>query len=1201
MATTPESTPDPPLYDLVVIGSSAGGIEALIRLVAALPAAFPAPIVLAQHLDPTRQSHLGEILARRTSLAVRQVEEGTSQPLQPGTIYVVPADRDVEITDDAVHLRKDAIKRPRPSVDVLLSSAARTHGERTIAVILTGTGSDGAAGAREVKAAGGMVIIENPATAAYPSMPASLARSTVDLAVDLERIGPLLFDVLAGAYGVPPPNAQPDGTLDGLLAAIGAHTGIDFSHYKQATILRRIQRRMAATGMRTLYDYSHYVEGHPDEYARLAASFLINVTEFFRDKGLFAHLGEQVIPDLITYARTHGNRLRIWSAGCATGEEAYSLALLIADQLGSELEHFTIHIFATDADTAAIAFARRGIYPAASLARLPDHYKARYFTEVEGGYLIDRRVRSLVVFGEHDLGKRAPFPDIDLVLCRNVLIYFTPELQRRALQLFAFSLRHDGYLILGSSESTSVLPEYFAPVERHFNVYRRQGGRVLVTMLPPAPARILPSSWEKAKPSLAPPAKEVQAPDDPLAEQTIRPKPRTMREELGEQILGLVGTGVVVVDRNYDVQVINSAAYALLDIVHAAHGKDLLHLAERVPTKPLRAAIDAALRSAPLDARQATLTLELAEGESRRLRITCYPHLSRGVGEDEQGQMGAVDAVLLTITDVTAEPSVPLEVVGPREARENSSEPPAPAGRGRQAAELLAGAQQAGELERVTWQLERAQASIRELRAANQDLHDANQQLLRDNDELMVRQEEGQAAAEQARTLNEEMQAVNEEMETLNEEMEATLEQLRTTNDDLQARAEEQEELLREREIQRQESERERVRLAAILASMSDALLVVDTAGTPVLTNAAYDQLMGASAAPALVDWEGAPLPEEASPRRRALEGTAFTMECGLRREYGTQRWLEARGEPLHGEDGDFLGAVIAIRDITERSTLAAQERFLTLVSHELRDPLTTARMALQLLAKRLGAAEQPGESRQLVTLALRAVDSLSALVSDLIDLASARHGKLALQRRRVDLAALVRQGIDDLNVVDRVAEGMDPGAAPLPAPTPHIQFHLVPETTGPLWMQGDPVRLEQILRNLLINALSHAATATGVEVTLASQGDWAELRVQDNGPGIAPADLPRIFTPYFQAQTRAAETKLRGLGLGLYLVAELVKAHAGSIRVESAPTGGALFVARFPLDTSGAQHEEPLQREPVTEYATLHEPTEDKREAASQ
>src|SRR5438552_2078480 len=378
---------------LVVVGASAGGIEALSTFVSTLPRDLPAPLVIAQHLDPTRPSHLGHILTQHSSLPVRTVAKRT--PLEPGVVFVVPSNRDVEITDHEVRLRADGVGRSRPSVDLLLSSAAQAYGENLIAVILTGSGSDGTAGARAVKAAGGTVVIQTPQTARFPAMPQSLAPTTVDITANLEDMGSVLQALLADPATPREPTETEEETLQALLAQVQARQGIDFTQYKPPTIRRRLQRRLVATGTDTLATYSAYVQSHPEEYERLTSSFLIKVTEFYRDPELFAYLRAEVLPEMIARARTQGNELRLWSAGCATGEEAYSLALLVADVLGDELEQFTVRIFATDLDPAAIAFARRGVYPATALVVLPDDLLARYFTPVDGAYEVGKRVRGL--------------------------------------------------------------------------------------------------------------------------------------------------------------------------------------------------------------------------------------------------------------------------------------------------------------------------------------------------------------------------------------------------------------------------------------------------------------------------------------------------------------------------------------------------------------------------------------------------------------------------------------------------------------------------------------------------------------------------------------------------------------------------------------------------------------------------------------
>src|SRR5215471_7630089 len=458
--------------DLVVIGSSAGGVEALSVLVSTLPGDFPAPVVLAQHLDPSRPSNLDAILKRRTTLPVEVVN--TSSTLEPGKIYVVPSNHNVTINSHRVEVRENHNKRPHPSVDMLLSSAAKAFGEHLIAVILTGSGSDGAAGAVDVKNAGGTVIVQDPQTARYPSMPLALPPTVVDFEASIERIGPLLNDLLTGVT-LAPTEGKTEDVLRGILEQVSRQASMDFRPYKTSTILRRIGRRMTVTHNRSMHDYLEYLRTNPEEVGELVKAFLINVTQFFRDPNAFAYLKGEVLPRLIAQASERDHVLRFWAAGCATGEEPYSLAMLLTDLLGAELLEWSVKIFATDLDEAAINFARRGLYSENLLKGVPAEYRDRFFEHVDHGYRIAKTLRQMVIFGQQDLSRSAPFPRIDLVLCRNVLIYFTPELQDYVLNQFAFSLSPHGYLFLGKAETVRPNQMYYELVNKHWKVYRCTG------------------------------------------------------------------------------------------------------------------------------------------------------------------------------------------------------------------------------------------------------------------------------------------------------------------------------------------------------------------------------------------------------------------------------------------------------------------------------------------------------------------------------------------------------------------------------------------------------------------------------------------------------------------------------------------------------------------------------------------------------
>jgi two-component system, chemotaxis family, CheB/CheR fusion protein len=875
-------------FNLVVVGSSAGGIEAVSTLLAGIKPGFPAPIVIAQHLDPSRQSHLAEILARRSVLPVRTIED--REQLIPGTVYVVPSNHLVEISDGHIELKLDGSARMKPSVDLLLTSAAEAFGDRLIAVILSGTGSDGAAGARAVKKAGGTVIIQDPDTAAYPGMPLSLAPTTVDIVATLDKMGAILTDLLAGV-SVP---TQPDQKqqLQSFLEEICDRFGLDFNSYKTPAILRRLRRRIVATDSDDLTGYMEYLRSHPDEYRQLVNTFFIKVTEFFRDPDLFTYLRETVVPELVLQSRKRGNELRIWSAGCATGEEPYSLAIVVSEALGAALEHFNVRIFATDADGEAIAFARRGVYPAQALSRLPEDLIMRYFTREDSNYHVKKRLRALTVFGQHDLGGRAPFPHIDMILCRNVLIYFTPELQQRTLRLFAYSLRDGGYLVLGKAETPSQLAEFFAPLHKQHKVFRRHGDRILIPpartagSLPEPPQRLglarRPSSGMGMGLNMAAGAHDVQR---------VR--------SAAEGLLLRLPIGIVVVDRRYDIQVINSAARRFLSIHGPAIGEDLIHEARGFPQTQLREAIDQALRSGESVTLDEVAVEGLTDGQPRYVQMSCH-------SQRIEGENGPAETVTVLVQDVTAQ-------VRARQAADDEL---------RTTSQALTQVREDVERRAADRDalVQRLVETNRQLIEANQELTSTNEELRTTNEEFLLSAEEAQAAIEEVETLNEELQATNEELETLNEELQATIEELNTTNDDLNARTVELQELA-------QTSEQERARLAAILLSIGEAVLVVDGAGNTALTNRAFDSLFGGLGARLVAEDEhGQPLPPERTPQGRAARGESFSMEFSVTGPHGALWRYEAKGEPIAG--GDIpRGGVVVIRDITDRAERTSGER----------------------------------------------------------------------------------------------------------------------------------------------------------------------------------------------------------------------------------------------------------------------------------
>jgi len=887
-------TKDRSFSHLVVVGSSAGGIEALSQLVSALPEKFPAPIVIAQHLDPDSESHLKEILSRKSVPPVRTVTD--HEPLEAGVVFVVPANHHVNISDSEIELAEDGAGRPMPSVDRLMESAAGVYGESLIAVVLTGTGTDGAQGARAVRRAGGTVVVQDPESAEFRGMPASIAPNTVDIVARLERIGAVLQDLLSGMEVSERVNPEEERrSLQWFLEELREARGMDFTSYKTPTIMRRLKRRMVATETGDIGEYAEYVREHPEQYRRLVNAFLIKVTEFFRDPELFTYLKEEVLPELLADAGERGAQLRIWSAGCATGEEAYSLAILVSEILGQEAGVSSARIFATDVDEEAVEFARQGCYPASALKGLSEERIERYFSWEGGQYRIRTHIRSMIVFGEHDLARRSPFPRMDLVMSRNVLIYFTAELQRRALLLFAYSLRDGGYLVLGKAEAVSPLGEFFAPQQRQQKVYQRQGERFLMPPLSPT----LPKQRQGSG-GVWPGARDASE----------------MRRELrqsrlaDEGLLNGIPVGLVIVDRRYDIRAINAAARGMFSIRGVAVGEDFLHLLQDVPYTQVREAIDAAFRDGEHTRTGEFAIEDVATGEPRYLRISCHPRR-------EEGEEAGSQTVAVVIHDVT-------EAVRERyalEARLDETRKDFERLKRETEAEVLRHETHNKRLIAANRQLDEAN---RELTALNEDLSVVNEESLLSTEESQAATEESQAATEEVETLNEELQATNEELETLNEELQATVEELNTTNDDLQARSAELQDLARARSQERQESERSLRLLEATLRSMSDAVLAVGPEGETLFCNEAFVETFGEvrddeSAAEllgnrALLAEDGERLAHEKAPRVRASRGESFQMPFVVDDEDGARRLFEVRGQSI--EDGETNGGVIVICEI---------------------------------------------------------------------------------------------------------------------------------------------------------------------------------------------------------------------------------------------------------------------------------------------
>lgn len=715
---------------VVGIGASAGGLAAFTDFLRHMPADSGMAFVLVQHLDPQQPSLLPELLASHTTMPVQAVVDQT--PVAPNHVYLIPPNTALTIRQRVLHLAPPTEAHgQRLPIDHFFRSLALDQGARAIGIVLSGTGADGSAGLAAIQAAGGLTVAQTPASAGSPGMPEqTIARGVADHVLDLAAM-PALLLARAGQRAEPPPPARTEETetLGAIIALLQQATGHDFSHYKRPTLQRRIERRLLLLHLTSLEAYHARLQQDREELEQLFQDLLISVTAFFRDPAAFEALGALALSSLLRGRDPHAP-LRIWAPGCATGEEAYSLAILLQELLAQLDAPPGVQIFATDIDEAALAAARRGLYDANIAAQLAPERLARWFTPSGQGYQVSKTLRERCLFSAHNLISDPPFGRMDLIACRNLLIYFDTELQRQLLPLFHYALAPGGFLFLGSAESATGVtggPELFRAVDQQHRIYQRRE-RVIHSQLE------LP--WTTGgRQSLRQAGAPQQA--GPLG-----------TDDLGATVERIVlhdyAPTAVAVDQGGAIVHLRGRSYPFLAVPAGAPTTNILALAHPDLQLPLQAA----LRAAAQERRHITreeLTLRISEGV-QRLTLSVQPLA-------EPGASGLLLVVFQALGPPTPQPA-------PARATDAVGSPADAVG---------------AELRRTRNTLE---ATITELQGANLDLTAANEELRSLNEELHSLNEELQ-------TSKEEIQSINEELQTVNAELRRKIEELDRTNADL--------------------------------------------------------------------------------------------------------------------------------------------------------------------------------------------------------------------------------------------------------------------------------------------------------------------------------------------------------------------------------------------------------------------------------
>ncbi|QDV32179.1 chemotaxis protein CheB [Tautonia plasticadhaerens] len=1220
-------------FPVVGIGASAGGLEAFRRLLSRIPADPGMAIVLVQHLDPHAESNLPDILATVSKMPVVWAVDG--MPITPNRVHVNPPNMTLEVVWGKLRLTpRPHDKRPFMPIDYMMRSLAQDVGSRAVGVILTGGGTDGTLGLRSIKDADGITFVQDTETATHDAMPRSaIASGAVDEVLPPEGIADELARIGRSSYmngGDPGEKApEPGGDLGEaelgrIFGLMRASTGVDFSRYKRSTILRRVRRRMALRRVDRTEEYLWSLQADENELTALYQDFLIRVTSFFRDPEVFESLRRDIFPQLLQ-DRAPEAPIRIWVAGCSTGEEVYSLAITLLEALGDRAHATPIKILATDVNDRALEIARAGSYVENVAMDIAPDLLRRHFIRTDGSFQISKAIRDLCVFSRHDVTRDPPFARLDVVSCRNLLIYLDLAAQKRILPLFHYGLKPDGYLMLGPSETIGGFGELFAPVSPEHKIFSRKA-----TVARPHPLfeRMEPPD-EEGQPRRRIPL--YPAPDPVLLD---------VQREADRAVLARFSPPGVLVDEDLHILQFRGRTDPYLAQAPGSPNLGLLKMAREGLLVELRVAIGQA-RVEDASVRRPAVRLE-RDGRAFPIEIIVVPLRQEGI-------KGRFFLVLFE-----EHPRLP--------ARLSSSHQLSP----QTEAETGGLAVEEARLQVIALRRELdatreyLQAVVEENEATTEELKSANEEILSSNEEL-------QSTNEELQTAKEEMQSTNEELQTVNDELNHRNAELARINDDLVNLFGSVNIAIvmvsRDLKIRRFTTPAEKVlnlmghdigrpidhirpnvevpdlgrHLAEVISSLAPRdLEVQDREGRwysfrlrpyitvenkidgAVLAIVDIDEIKRSTLkvrraldyAEAIVESVRQPLLvlDEGLVVRRVNQAFCRTFRLSSGEVVGRPMaklggaWADpeltealrpvlAEGRPVKGRELtadfpiighrtfqygggliDWKGAgtpmiLLAMDDITDRKREAERDRmlmrelsarieaeqanrkkdeFLAMLAHELRNPLSPVLNAL-LVLRSPGAS--PGDLEWATQIMERQVRHMARLIDDLLDVSRVMRGSIQLRTERIDLGRVARQVVENVRSFVRSRR--------------HELTVSIPEQ--PIPMFADPVRVEQILTNLLHNAAKYTPEAGKISLTIDRGEGEAVVRVKDNGIGIDPDQLGEVFELFMQAD-KSLDRSLGGLGIGLTLVKTLVELHGGSIQGFSEGPGlGSEFVVRLP------------------------------------
>jgi two-component system CheB/CheR fusion protein len=1138
-------------FTIVAIGASAGGLEAITQLLQNLSSDTGMAYIYVQHLSPDHKSMLTELLSKKTGMKVHEVEN--MEQMKPNRVYVIPYDKEIEVTNGHIRLIPRPKNKPTNlSIDVLFSSLALTHGANVIGIILSGNGSDGTRGLKEIKLAGGITFAQDD-SAKSTSMPRSaVAEGVVDFVLSPKEMAKeiMLLSKHSGNSGKPVKTSAEEGIhmddpdLKGILQQLHKRKNVDFSYYKLNTIRRRIWRRMLIQKAGTVKQYAALIAKKNNELDLLYRDLLINVTDFFRDPDAFMVLKKTVLPRLLN-GKPAGETLRLWVAACATGEEVYSLAILLIELQDSKTNNIPFQIFASDLSAEAIRDARKGEYTAQQLSGMSPKRLQRFFTKVKDKYRVSQHLRDVCIFAQHNILSDPPFSRMDFISCRNFLIYLEQAAQKKAITTFHYALREGGCLMLGKSETIGTLTRLFSPLNKTYKIYHRKNHSA---------ANRIP---EPLTPVLQPKTKSKIAAAHPLPGLAHQAGKNTLGMTFDALLLDRYVPASVIINTEMDILQFRGDTEKYLKQSSGKASFNILKMVKPEMTFELRNAIHHAVKSRNAVSKEG---IELnREAGSKTIQLVNLEVIPLPGGDEDPLFM-----VIFTGQHIDL-PESSLK----------------------------------GNKIKTAARDRRIKKLEDELSAARHDMSSITRDQESANEEL-------QSANEEAVSSNEELQSLNEELETSKEEIESTNEELITTNQELQNRIQEVEELYAYYE--------------GILSTIQEPMLILDKFLRVKSVNTSFCKMFRVSVEESQgvllyklgADQWNIPrlreLLEEIVPKNKRFHGFEVSHDFPL---IGFKTMLlNAHRIIQHHKNEELI--VLTITDITEVNRLAlelqmkekrvleveldaersmklkveesnkalqeakifadaktriaeqavqSKQHFLSNMSHEIRTPMNAIVGFTNVLLK---GAVLPGQKEFLHSIKTSA-GALTVLINDILDLAKVDAGKMVFEKRAFRMR-------DSIQSVFHLFESSIQNKG--------LVFTKNVDAAIPSVVVGDPVRLHQIMLNLISNAEKFTADGS-IAVSIALLRELAdsvtlEFSIADTGIGIEENKLEHIFKNFEQASGGTSRL-YGGTGLGLAIVKQLVEGQGGSLRVQSKPGAGSTFSFNLSYDKTEAHPEEEI------------------------